>query len=171
MTENGNLPIQILIDRGQDFGMFLVATLRHEQWTTSGKFYLRFVRRLPMLDKPCTAPLEGPSAGSAPSLSDLGTSSTEEPESSTTDEASVKDVEEEQKSDDQATGTSTTLPVRTPFSGRLKDAYLVPLAGRIGNSDNDEDLTDEEDHNRSGAAALKGTEGGIIPPGMFPPPE
>lgn len=169
MTEDGKLPVQILIDEDQDFSMFLVATLRHEQWTTSGDFYLRFLRRIPVSDKRCTARMEGGCARSVRSPSDSGTSSTEELESSTTDAVSVKDEDEEKKATDRATGTSTSLSAQTPSHMFFKDAYLVPLAGRTGNSEDNEELTDEEDHQGSGAAALKGTGGGIIPPGIIPP--
>ena len=44
VTENESLPVRILIDREQDFSMLLVVVLRHEEWTTSGKFYLRPLR-------------------------------------------------------------------------------------------------------------------------------
>ena len=60
VTENGNRPIRILIDRTQEFAMFLVIVLRHEKWTTSGIFHLRFVRRVPVLAKKCTAHMDNP---------------------------------------------------------------------------------------------------------------
>ena len=100
MIENEKFPTQILINRDQRFAMFLVAVLSHEQWTTSGDFHLRFVRRVPVLDKPCAAPMGGPSTGSASLLSFPGSSSTEGPESSGAE--SARDEREE-----QTTSTST----------------------------------------------------------------
>ncbi|KAF6230491.1 hypothetical protein HO133_004835 [Letharia lupina] len=171
VVEDGKLPVQILIDRDQDFGQFLVAIQRHEEWKTSGDFHLRFLRRVPILDKRCTAYIkDGPFAGPVPSLSDSGTSITEAPGSSTADAITVEDKEEEQKAADRATGTRKSFPGPTSSDLSFKDAYIVPLAGPTGTSEKTEESTDEEDHLGIGAAALKGTGGGIIPPGMFPPP-
>ena len=89
MTENGNRPIRILIDDKQEFGMFLVIVLRHEKWTTSGEFYLRFVRRVPISAKKCTARMD--EAGHVATHSDSGTSSIEEPESATADSTDTKE--------------------------------------------------------------------------------
>lgn len=169
-TENGNLPVQILIDRKHDFGMFLVAIQRHEQWTTFGKFYLRFLRRVPVSDKKCTARVEGPLAGSSPSLTGSDKGSTKEPGSLMHRPASAVDESEEQKIADRVAGASASLPAPTPSSALFKDAYYIPLARKTGSSESSES-TDEEDHAEIGAAALKGTGGGIIPPGMFPPSE
>lgn len=166
VTENGNLPVQILIDREQDFGMFLVVTQRHEEWTTSGKFYLRFLRRAAALDKPCTARMEGPFAGPVTTPSRSDKDSAEDPVSWIRLPVSTDEKEEEQKAANLATGMGTSLPAQSPSHGVFKDASFVPLAGRTGSSEDDEDLTDEEDYHGIGTAALKGTGGVIIPPGM-----
>lgn len=171
MTENGNLPVQILIDEKQDFSIFLVATLRHEEWKTSGNFHLRFLRRIPVSDKRCTIRIEEDFAGSVRSSSDPDTSSTEEPGSSASGIISFQDEKKEKKEADQATGTSTPHSAQTSSHILYADSYLVPLAGRTGSSEQNEDLTDEEDHSGRSAAGLKGTGVGIIPPGMFPPPK
>ncbi len=169
VTENGNLPVQILIDEEQDFSMFLVATLRHEEWTTSRNFHLRFLRRVPVSDKRCTIRIDVNFTGSVQSSSeDPGTSSPEEPGSSASGIISVQDGKNEKKEADQATGTNTPHSAQTSSH---TDAYLVPLAGRTGSPKQNEDLTDEEEHSGRTAAGLKGTGGGIIPPGMFPPPK
>ena len=168
MIENEKPPTQILVNRDQRFGMFLVAVLRHEQWTTSGDFHLRFVRRVPVLDKPCAAPMGGPSTGSASLLSNPSSSSTEEPESSGAE--SAKDEREEQKGVDQKTSTSTNSDNHENLTDeeKTKNGYNH-TTGTSTNSDIDEDLTEEEDYHSIGAAALRGVGGGLIPPGMFPP--
>lgn len=170
MTENGNLPIRILIDREQDFHMFLVVVLPHEKWTTSGDFYLRFLRRVAVSDKPCTARTEGPFAGPVLSPSDTGMSSTEEPGSSTADETDVQSGEE-QVLPHRAKSTSTSSSAQTPSDVLLEGAYIVPLASPTSTSGTDEDLTDEEDHRGIGAAALRARWRGIIAPGVLPDPE
>ena len=67
MTENGKRPIRILIELEQHFSMFLVLVLPDEQWKTSGDFYLRFLRRIPVTTKRSTfAYIDGPLAGPNP---------------------------------------------------------------------------------------------------------
>lgn len=168
MTENENLPIRILIDREQNFSMFLVVVLPHEKWKTSGDFYLRFLRRVAVSDKPCTARTEGPLAGPVLSPSDTGMSSTEEPGSSTADIMDVQN-EEEQGLPYRAMSTSTSSSGQTPSDVLLEGAYVVPLASQTRTSETDEDLTDEEDHRSIGAAALRVIWGGVIPRGDIIP--
>lgn len=160
--------------------MFLVAILHHEQWTTSGDFHLRFVRRVPVLDKPCAAPMGGPSTGSAELLSNPSSSTPGESESYSTE--SPKDESEEQKGDDQTTSTSTNsdnhadLTAEKGKQNGINDVNGVNgvngvnhTTGTSTDSETDEDLTEEEDYRSIGAAALRGVGGGLIPPGMFPP--
>ena len=194
VIENEKSPTQILINRDQRFAMFLVTVLSHEQWTTSGDFHLRFVRRVPVLDKPCAAPMGGPSTGSASLLSFPGSSSTEGPESSGAE--SARDEREEQNGDDQTTSTSTNSDNHADLTDEEpKQNGVNHTTGTSADSDNhadstdeeprqngvnhnmgtstdsdiDEDLTEEEDYRSIGAAALRGVGGGLFPPGMFPP--
>ena len=108
VIENENLPTRILIDRKQDFAMFLVSVLRHEKWTTSGEFYLRFLRRVPVLDQPCIIRVEGWVTGSESGPSNAGVDSAEEPWSSTSEETSVEYIQEEQRAADSTTDNSTS---------------------------------------------------------------
>lgn len=84
--------------------MYLMTNLRQDQWTTSGTFHLRFVRRVPVLDKPCATHLEGTSGGSASLLSDPGSSSPGEAEASSNGAESANDQDEEQIANDQSEG-------------------------------------------------------------------
>ena len=136
VTESGNRPVRILIDGKQDFGMFLVVVLRHETWTTSGEFYLRFLRRFAVSDKPCTARIEGPFAVPVESLSDTGTSSTEERRSSSMD-AMDADDEKEEGSPDRTTSPSASPPAQTPPDALLDNAHVAPLAIRTRTSENE----------------------------------
>lgn len=169
MTEDKKLPIRILIDREQDFSMFLVVVLRHEKWKTSGDFYLRFLRRVAVFDKPCLTRIEGPFAGPVLSPSDTGMSSNEEPQLSTADLLDVQN-EEEQVLPYRAKSTSTSPSAQTPSDISLVSAYVVPLAirtrtyendeGSMDEDSTDEDLTEDEDHRSIGAAALRRNWGG-----------
>lgn len=159
VTENGNIPVHILIDREHEFGMFLVVTQRQEQWKTSGKFCLRFVRRTPVLDKRCTARMAN---GPVPSPSGSSLDSTEERP------VSADEGDEEQEVVDRVTGASSSLAAQTPSHTLFEDAYSVPLAARTESFESNGETTDEEDHQAIGAAALRGTGGGIVPPGMSP---
>ena len=165
VIEGGNLPVQILIGRDQDFAMFLVTVQRQEQWSTSGEFHLRFLRRVPVLDKRCTVRLEGPFAGPVPSPSVSGRSSTEELGLSSSDERNVEEEEEEHEAADRVRGTGASPPVQTAPTF-VKDVHVVPLTGQAEENEYETDLTDEEDHHGTGAAALRRTGGGIIPPGI-----
>ena len=107
VTENGKLPIQILVDRDQEFSMFVVAIVRHEEWITSGNFHLRFLRRVPVSDKRC-ATLIRDFPEPVKSSSDVGTSRAEEPGSPAAGAISVQDEEDEKKGADQSTGTTST---------------------------------------------------------------
>ena len=175
MTENGNRPIRILIDEKQDFGMFLVVVLRHEKWTTSGKFHLRFVRRVPVSAEQCTARMDEPVAGTSAehvaTPSDSGTRSIEERESAT---ANAKDTEEnvERRIANWIASNSKVVPPELVPLIAFKDGHIVPLPSQPENSE-EGDTTDEEDHRAIGAAALreKSGGGGIIPPNWFPPTE
>lgn len=151
--------------------MFLVATQRHEQWTTSGKFHLRFLRQVPVSDKRCTARMEGPFAGPIPSPTASDTDSTEEPGSSIHRPVIADDVDEEQKVGDRATGASASLPAQSSSPIPFKDTYYVPLNGRTANAESDEESTHECDYGEIDAAALEKFGGDTIPLGIFPPPK
>ena len=176
MTENGKRPIRIVIDEKQDFAMFLVVALRHEKWTTSGKFHLRFVRRVPVSAEQCTAhmdePVVGTFAGHVATPSDSGTSSIEERESATADSKDTEEHTERMIADWLASSSNVVPPQLVPRIVFKKDGSIVPLARQPENSE-DGDTTDEEDHRAIGAAALREREkgGGIIPPNMFPSKE
>lgn len=165
VTENGNIPVQILIDREHEFGMFLVITQRQEQWKTSGKFHLRFVRRTPLMDKRCTARMAN---GPVPCPSGSSTDSTEEPGPSIDRLVSADEGDKEQEVVDRVTGANSSLAAQTPSHTLFEDAYSVPLGSGTESSESNEESTDEEDHQAIGAVALRGIGGVIIPPGMFP---
>ena len=162
VTENGNIPVQILIDLDNEFGMFLVVTQRQEQWKTTGKFCLRFVRRTPVVDERCTARMAN---GPVPSPSGSSSGSAEERPISA-DEGDEGDGEQEVV--DRVTGANSSLAAQTPSHTLFEDGYSVPLAGQTENSESNGQTTDEEDHQAIGAAALRGTGDGIVPPGIFP---
>ena len=99
VVENGHLPTRILIDEEQDFAMFLVVVSRHERWTTSGEFYLRFLRRVPIVwNQPRFVCEAGWVAGSESMISDAGGYSAEKPGSSTPNILSADDDPKAQKS-------------------------------------------------------------------------
>ena len=168
VIENGNLPIQILIDRTHEFAMFLVATQRHEHWMTTGEFYLRFLRRVPTSGEKCTASLETPFELSIPPVTGSDEDSAKEPVSLMHRPASAGDESEEQKIADPVPGASPSLQASNVL---FKDAVYYPLA-RNTDSPQSGETTEEENHAEIGAAALREREpgGGIIPPGLFPPP-
>lgn len=165
LVDDNCLPVQILIRGDQDFGMYLATTTREEHWTTSGSFHLRFVRRVPVLDKPCATPLEGTSGGSVSTISDAESSSSGEPEPSTNgaesanyqDGVRIDDQDEVQIADNQTEGVSS-------HSDDSKENWDPEW-----DSENDF-TTEEEDNGGIGAAALRGVGGGMDPPGMFLPP-
>ena len=173
VAENGNRAVRISISREQDFGMYLVVVLRHEEWTTTGNFHLRFLRRVPVPDKGCTARPEGPFAGpvASPSDSDLGNAKA--PESSTTNAASTI-TGEQRLANWVASISPSRVPPQTPSRGSSEDAFVAPLDRQpwtpeyvgetTGHGDTMEhedtteegDTTEEEDYLTIGAAALRG---------------
>ena len=180
VIENENLPTRILIGRDQDFAMFLVSVLRHEKWTTSGEFYLRFLRRVPVMGQPCFTCIEGWVEGSDPASLNADADSSEEPQSSTSDETGVDDSEEEQEATDSTTDDSTSPPAQIPSHIIARDAYPTPSETSESQDElTDEltdDTTDEEDRRTIGAAALRGVGASLIapdniPPDISPPPE
>lgn len=129
---------------------------------------MQFLRRIQVMDSRCTARIEvGPFKGSAPSPSDSGLSSTEESELYTALVISIKEEEEEQIAADRTWGVRIPIPTPTSSYALFEDAYLVPFTSQTGSSESGEGSTEVENHHGSGAAALKGTGGGIIPPGLF----
>ena len=171
MTENGKRLIRIMIDEKHEFGMFLVVVLRHEKWTTSGDFHLRFVRRVPISAKKCTARMD--EAGHITTPSDSGTSSIEEPESAT---AASTDTKERvgPRLGTWTVNTSTVVPPQMlPYVFFRKDGSVVPLARQPESSEEHGDTTDEEDIRAIGVAALRerGKGNGTFPPNMFPSTE
>ena len=191
VTENGKLPVRILIDQEQDSIMFLVAVQRHEEWTTSGGFHLRFLRRVPVSDGRCTARL--PNGVPVEPPSDSSTSGVEEPGSTTADTMSFEEEEdddadtmsfeeeedddadtmsfEEEEEDDDADDENEMSDRATSTSNSPSgDTCLGPPGVETQqNSEDDEDMTDVEDHRGIGAAALRRIWGGVMQPGESPP--
>ena len=159
MAENGNRPIRILIDEKQEFGMFLVVVLRHEKWTTSGDFHLRFVRRVPISTKKCTARMDEPVAGHVATPSDSGTNSIEERESATANSKYTQEQVERWTADWNAGRSKTVPPGMLHRIFFRKNGRVVPLPSQRKTPE-EGDTTEEEDHRAIGAAALREREGG-----------
>lgn len=174
ITDYGNLPIRISL---VTFLLGVVVVQRHKEWTTSGEFHVRFLRRFSVLDKRCTARIEvGPFEGSAPSPSDSGLSSTEESDLYTALVISIKEEGGQQIAAYRAWGVR--IPTPTPTSSYTLIKVSIPIhclrmltlfrsPALTGSSESGQGSTGVENHHGSGAAALKGTGGGIIPPGLF----
>ena len=201
VTENGNRPIRILIDREQEFAMVLVVVLRHEKWTTSGKFNLRFVRRVPISAKRCTARLDGPVAENSVrhvvTSSSSDTTSGEELASAADDSRGIEEGGELASATDDsrdieeggelasATHSSTAVEEGRELASDNDDSMDVEEGGELAFTNNnsmvplsrypelseDGDTTDEEDWRAMGAAALREGAGSIIPPHWRQPTE
>ena len=167
MSENGNWPIETLINSEQGFAMCLVVVLPHEKWTISGKFCLRFVLRVPISGKKETARMNVTVAGtfarhvatpSAPrkrSIDELG--------SATVDATDTK-KQRKQRTADWVASTSNVVPPQTlPHVALTERGNMVPLPHRPGDSEYGDteygDTTDEEDCYTIGAAALRERDG------------
>ena len=150
--------------------MYLMTTHRQEQWTTSGNFHLRFVRRCPVLDKPCAIPKEGTSGGSASLLSDEGSSSPGEPEASISGAESANDQDQKQTADDQTEGIRIHCD-DDQDEEQIPDDQSEGIGVHSDDDkenwadaeDGDENVTEEEYYRGLGAAAL------TDPPGMYMP--
>ena len=180
ITENENRPIRILIDETQGFAIFLVVVLRHEKWTTSGLFHLRFVRRVPISAKKCTARMDEPVVTSSGS----GTSSGEKPMSVADDSRDIeedgelasapkggklasatkdlRDIEEWMEQTAAALNEENGATGDTDQVAFTNDSHMVPLSRQPEDS-KDGDTTDEEDWRAIGADAR------IMPANWRPP--
>ena len=156
MTENENRPIRISIDEQQGFGMFLMVVLHHEKWTTFGDFHLRFLRRVPVSDKQCTA-------RTFATASNSGTNSIQD-NGSSTDNAMADRVVKRQRVADWIVNTSASLPSQTPPRLPYYDADDIPLVSQAKASEADDDTTEDEDHRGIGAASLRKIWDGTILP-------
>ena len=154
VTEKESLPVRVLIDRDQNFCMFLAVVRPHEEWKTSGQFSLRFLRRVPVSDKQCTVGIEVPSAEPNISPSDSGMSSTEGPWPTRPGTKYVKGGGQWRLAF-QMRSPGVPLPAQRAPNPLLEDTHVVPVAGRAGTPDNDENMTDDEDWRTIGAAALR----------------
>ena len=109
--------------------MFLFIVLRHEEWTTSGRFYLRFLRRVPVSEKRCTVGIEVPSEEPDRSSSDSGMSSTEEPESSIAGARYVMDGKE-RRSAFRIRSPNAPVPAQRPSNPLFEDAHVILVASQ-----------------------------------------
>ena len=160
MSENGNRPVQTLIDSSNEFALYLVIVLRHERWTTSGTFSLRFLRRVPVLAKRCTVRMDTPLAETyieepKPASADL-TDNEEQVKQETADRIESSWEHVKQETADWAEGTMKVIQSDLPRRGifTVIDNVLARVLGRANQSEQSEheDTTIEEDWRATGAS-------------------